>query len=152
QPIKVGRRFVGAQSAMTAASAATVPLAAFMRADFNDSELSGITLNMRMTDGSRTATLDRIAVDRNQVRPGETISVTAFMRTPGGVIVPQVFSVAVPKDAAPGPLVLLSAGGTAAQAASSVAQFTPRSAAEMISTLNRLKPSDRLYAILTRTS
>jgi hypothetical protein len=152
QPIKVARRFVGPQATMIAAGAATVPLAAFMRANFRDSDISGITLNMKMTDGSRTATLDRIAVDRTQVRAGETVNVTAFLRTPSGLVVPQIFSVSVPKDAAPGALALLVADGTAAQVASSVTQFTPRSAAEMISTLNRLKRSDRLYAILTRTS
>jgi hypothetical protein len=41
------------------------------------------------------------------------------------MVVPQIFSVAVPKDAAPGALALLVADGTAAQSASSVTQFTP---------------------------
>ena len=33
-----------------------------------------------------------------------------------------------------------------------VTQFTPRNAAELIATINRLKRSDKLYAVLTRTT
>jgi hypothetical protein len=152
ESIKIGRRFVGPQAAILAATAATVPLAAFMRADFPASEISGITLNMKMTDGSRTAALDRIAVDRTQVRAGESINITALERKPDGTLIPQVFSVAVPKDVAPGPLTLLIGDGPSAQAVSSVSQFTPRSAKDLISTINRLKRPERLYAVLTRTS
>jgi len=152
QPLKIARRFVGPQAAVFAASAAAVPLAVILRADFPGLEIGGINLDMTMSDGSRTATLDRIAVDRTQVRAGEAVTVTAFQRTPSGMIVPQVFSVKVPDGVSPGPLSLLVGDGTAAQGISPIAQFTPRNATELISTISRLKRPDRLYAMLTRTS
>jgi len=58
----------------------------------------------------------------------------------------------VPDGVSPGPLSLLVGDGTAAQGISPIAQFTPRNATELISTISRLKRPDRLYAMLTRTS
>ena len=152
EPVKLGRRFIGPQSAIFAAAAATVPLAALLRADFEGVEVSGITLNMTMSDGSKAASLDRISADRLQVRAGETVEITAFERTANGMIVPQRVSVTVPKDIAPGPLTVLIADGAAAQQTSALTQFTPRTGAEFISTFNRLKRPDHLYAVLTRSS
>ena len=152
QPIKIARRYVGPQAAVFAASGATVPLAAFFRAGFEKAEVTGISLNMTMSDRSQTAALDRIAVDRTQVRAGGTVNVTTFQRAPNGMIRTQSFPVTIPRDTAPGSLSLLVADGAAAQAASPLMQFTPRNAAEFISTVNRLKRPDHLYAVLTRTS
>jgi hypothetical protein len=151
-PIKLGRRFVGQQSTVFAASAATVPLAALLRANFEGADISGITLDMTMMDGSKTAILDRISADKTQVHPGDTVNITALERTAGGLVVSQSLSVTIPRDTAPGPLTLIVADGAAAQQASAITQFTPRTAAEFISTFNRLKRPDRLYAIVARTS
>lgn len=150
--IKIARRFAGPQASAFTAAAAAVPLSALLRAGFDDVELGGITLELKMLDGGRTAVLDRVSVDRLQVRAGENVSVTAFERTADGLITPKAFTLAIPKDIAPGPLTLLVGDGTAAQAILPFTQFTPRSSTALIQTLNRLKRPDRLYAVLTRTS
>jgi hypothetical protein len=151
KPIKLERRFVGPLAAAFTAAAVAVPLAALLRADYQGSEISGLTLNMTVADGSKAAVLDRISVDRMQIRAGETLGVTAFQRAPNGTLTPQVFSIKVSDDIAPGPVTLLVADGTAAQAATPVSQFTPRNAGEFVSVVNALKRPDRLYALLTRT-
>ncbi|MEQ1923251.1 MAG: hypothetical protein ABL952_12155, partial [Pyrinomonadaceae bacterium] len=58
----------------------------------------------------------------------------------------------IPKDASPGAMTIAIGDGGTVQQNSAITQFTPRSAAELIATINRLKRPDRLYAVLTRTT
>ena len=150
--IRLNRRFAGPQAAVFAATAAAVPLSVLLRSNFDGLEVTGVTLDMTATDGSKTAILERVSVDRNQVRAGDTVEVTAFERTEAGKTLIQKIPVTIPKDTAPGSLVMAIGDGNAVQQNSALTQFVPKTAAELISTINRLKRSDRLYAILSRTS
>jgi len=151
-PIRLQRRFAGQQAAAFAAAAPAIPLAALLRANFDGLEVTGVTLDLTAADGSRTATIERVSLDRNQVRAGDTVEVTAFVRTDSGGILVQKIPVTIPKDTAPGPMSIMIGDGNAVQQNTAITQFTPRNAAEFIATVNRLKRSDRLYAVLTRTS
>jgi len=150
--IRVNRRFAGQQAVGLAAAAPAVPLAALLRANFDGLDITGITLNMRAIDGGKTASVDRITVDRTQVRAGETIEITAFERTETGKFIVQKIPFTIPKDTAPGPLSIMIGDGNAVQQNAAITQFTPKTAAELIATVNRLKRSDRLYAVITRTT
>ena len=152
QPVKIQRRFAGLQAVPLASAAPAIPIGALLHGNFKGLEITGVDLEMKAVDGSRTATLDRISVDRTEVKAGETIDATAYIRSEAGIITAQRISIAIPKDASPGNITLQIADGNSAQQNSAVTQFTPRSAAELISTINRLKRGDRLYALLTRTS
>lgn len=152
QPITINRRFAGGQAVNFASSSAAVPLAALLRSNFEGLDITGITLNVKAIDGSKTAVLDRISVDKTQVCAGETIEVTAFQRTESGKIIEQKIPFKIPADASAGQLTITVGDGNSVQQTSAVTQFTPRSTAELIATINRLKRSDRLYVILTRTT
>lgn len=152
EPIRINRRFAGQQAAAFAASASVIPLAALLRASFDGTEVTGIDLDLSATDGSKTAALERISIDRNQVRPGDTVEVTAFARTEAGKTFIQKVPITIPKDAAPGTLSITVGDGNAVQQNSAVTQFVPKTAAQLISTVNRLKRPDRLYAVLSRTT
>jgi hypothetical protein len=151
-PVRLNRRFAGQQALGFASSAAVGPLQALLRANFDGAEITGVRINITATDGSRTATIDRVSVDRSQARAGETIQVSITQRTESGNIFTQQVPLTIPKDTAAGQLTIAIGDGTAVSQNSAVTQFTPRSAAELISVLNRLKRSDRLYAVITRTS
>ncbi len=151
-PIRINRRFAGGQAPTFAAAAAAIPLSALLRANFAGMQITGVTLNMTATDGSKTALMDRIAVDKTRVQAGETVEISAFERTESGQIIVQKIPITIPKDTAPGVVSVMIGDGNAAQQTSAVVQFTPRTAAELIATYNRLKRPDRLYAVLTRTS
>jgi hypothetical protein len=151
-PVKIQRRFAGLQAVPLASSAPAIPIGALLHGNFKDLEITGVDLEMKAVDGSRTAALDRISVDRTQVRAGDTVAATAYIRNEAGIITTQQIPITIPKDAAPGNITLQIADGHSAQQNSAVTQFTPKSAAELISTINRLKRGDRLYAVLTRTS
>ena len=150
--IVLRRRFAGQQASAFAASAPAIPLAALLRAGFEGTEVTGISLDMTATDGSKTAALERISIDRNQVHAGDTIEVSAFVRTQSGNTLVQKIPVTIPKDAAPGALSIVVGDGAAVSQNSALTQFVPKAAAELISVVNRLKRSDRLYVILSRTS
>ncbi len=151
-PVKINRRFTGPQAPIFAASAPASSISALLRANFEGADITGVVLNMTAIDESKTAVLDRISVDRKDVRPGETIEVTAFERTQAGNIITRRIPVTVPADAVPGKLSIVIGDGNAVQQNTPITQFVPKSAADLIATINGLKRSDRLYAVLSRTS
>ena len=152
ESIKLARRFSGPQATGFAAYAAAIPINALLRAGFEGLDITGVTLNMTVTDGSKTAVLDRISTNRIQVRPGETVELSAFQRTEAGKIIIQKVPVTIPKDAAPGTVSITIGDGNAVQLNSAITQFIPKNAAELIATINRLKRPDRLYAVVSRNS
>jgi len=152
QPVSFQRRFAGPQAPLFAAAAAAVPLSNLLRADFPGLDISGVTLNISAVDGSKTAVLDRISIDKDKVKPGETVEVTAFARNAAGTIFVQKVPVTIPADTPAGPLSITIGDGNAVQQNSAITQFTAKNAGELISTMNRLKRSDRLYVLASRTS
>ncbi len=152
QPIKLARRFVGPQTTSLSAAAVSVPVTALLRAGFDGLEIEAIDVDLTVTEGSQTAAIDRISVDRDRVRAGETVEVTLSQRSKSGEIVTRRIPMTVPETATPGPLSITVADGGAAQQGSAVTHFTPRSTAEFISTFNQLKRSDRLYLMMSRPS
>ena len=151
-PIKIDRRLTGGQSAQLAAGAAAVPVNALLRSQFDDAKISRIDLQLRSIDGSRMATLESLAVDRAQVKPGETVEVQAFARAASGRLFVERIPVTIPMDTAPGPLSIIVGDGGVVQQNSAIQQFVPKSAAELISTINKLKLPDRLYVEAVRTT
>ena len=149
-PLRIKRRFVGVQAMPFAASTTSIPISALLRAKFEDLDITGITIDLTAVDGSTSGVLDRVSVDRNRVRAGETIEVTAFERAASGAIVPRKVSITVPQDVSPGPMSVVVGDGNALQQGGSATQYTPRSAADFVAMYNRLRRPDRLYAVLTR--
>lgn len=150
--IKINRRFAGSQALALASSAPAVPLAALLRANFDGLEITGVNLNMTSRDGSNTGVIDRLALDKSTVRPGETVEVTVVERTESGKFNTRKVPVTIPANTAPGTITITVGDGNAVQQNAAVTQFTPRNAAELIATINHLKRPDRLYAVLTRTT
>jgi hypothetical protein len=151
-PLRIKRRFVGVQAMPFASNSTAAPLSALLRAKFEDLEITGITVDLTAVDGSRTSVLDRVSVDRTQVRAGETVEVTVFERKASGTIAPRKVSLTIPQDTTPGQVSIAVGDGGSLQQGVSSAQFTPRSAVDFITTYNRLRRPDRLYALLTRST
>lgn len=152
QSIVIDRRFAGAQAPVFASSAASIPLAALLRADFDHLDIKAITIDIKAIDGSKTASLERVALDRTQAHAGETVEATLYERTESGQQIIQKVPVTIPANASPGQVTLTVGDGPSVQKDTAVTQFTARTAADLISTWNSLKRSDRLYAVLTRTT
>ena len=152
EAIKLNRRFVGGQSSQLAGGAVAVPVNALLRSRFDNLTISGIDLYIRSFDGAKAASLERLAVDRTQVKPGETIEVQAFARTISGKLFVQRIPVTIPSDTPAGAVSIVVGDGNAIQEKAAIQQFVPKDVGELISTINRLKMPDRLYLQAARTT
>jgi len=144
-PVKLENRFAGMQASQFAGISVAAPVNALLRSRFDDLEISGITLNLTSDDGKRTANLDRIAVDRTEVRAGETIEVQAYVRTDSGKVFAQKIPVVIPADTPTGTLTIAVGDGMQIQQNSALLQFIPKDLSELIAVINQVKKSDRLY-------
>lgn len=152
ESVKIERRLTGAQAALLSAGSVAVPANVLLRSRFNDLEISEINLNMTSNDGSKTATLERAAIDKSEVRPGEQFEVQAFVRADSGRIFVQKIPVKIPADTPAGTLLVNVADGNMAQQVSAAQQFTPKTLGELVKTMNSIKKDDRLYVQLYRVT
>jgi SpoIVB peptidase S55 len=145
QPITIDRRFSSGNTAQFAAGSAALPMSLLLRSGFSDIDITGIELNITTTEGKKTAQLQRVTLDRTEVRPGETFEVQAFMRSEAGQIFVQKIPVKVPADIPAGALVVAVADGDSLDELSAAKSFVPKDVTELIKTINRVKKDDRLY-------
>ncbi len=150
--VAIERRFAGAQANAMAGGSVAAPLAVLFRSGFDETDFESIEIELRSADGSRTASLERIAVDQNTVRPGDTVNLSLEALTNTGRVVSQQLAVQIPASAQPGKYTIVVGDGGAVQKTSSTQQFVPRTLGELVQTINRVKLADRLYVQLVRTS
>jgi hypothetical protein len=150
--VKLERRFSGASAVQVAAASVSIPVNALLDSRFDNVEISEINLNLTSNDGSRTAILERIALDKTEVRAGEMVEVQAFVRTDSGRIFAQKIPVAIPADTPSGLLNVTIGDGAAINAASAARQFVPKNLAELVKMINEIKKSDRLYVQVNRVT
>ncbi|HEV3467843.1 MAG TPA: hypothetical protein VG148_00870 [Pyrinomonadaceae bacterium] len=150
EPIRLERRFSMQGAGLSAAGAVAAPVAALLSSGFDNVELGPVTLDIAASDIRRAATLDRVALDRNEVRNGETVEVQAYVRTESGKQFVQRIPVEIPADVPPGQLVLFVGDGGSLQQASAAQSFVPKDLAQLVGAINKLKKNDRLYVKLFR--
>jgi hypothetical protein len=148
--IRIQRRFAGPQAAQFASASVAVPVATLLRSSFDDLQFGAIELNVRSIDGSKTAVLDRIAVDKLQARAGDTVNVQAFVRSESGRIFVQKIPVKIPSGVTAGNISILIGDGSVLQQNAVVQQFVPKDLSELIGTINNVRFPDRLYAQVVR--
>lgn len=152
QPISIQRKFAGAQAQLMASGSVVAPVAVLLKSRFDDLNIEGITVDVASTDGTQTASLDRLSIDRTQVEAGETVEIQAFARTNAGRVYVQRIPVTIPKDTPAGAFKIIVGDGSQVQKESASQHFVPATLADLVATINDLKTSDRLYAVGTRTS
>ena len=152
EPLKLERRFAGAQAGQLAASSVAIPVSALLKSRFDGTDIDGIVLDLKSVDGSKTATLERVSLDRTQIRPGETMEILAFARTNFGKTFVQRIPVNIPADTPEGTYSITVGDGNAVQQNAAIQQFVPRDLSELIKTINKLKAPDRLYVQIFRTT
>jgi hypothetical protein len=150
--INISRRVVGGQAAQSAAGLIAIPVSALLRSKFDDAPISRIDLKIRSIDGAKVASLERLAVDKTQVRAGDTVQVEAYARTVGGKLFVERVPVTIPSDTPAGALSIMIGDGGAVQQNAAIQQFVPKNIGELVDTMNRLKMPDRLYLQASRTT
>ena len=144
-PIKIERRFAGSQASQITAYSVASPVSALFKSRFDDADISEINLTVTSADGSNTATLERIALDKTQIKAGESFEVQAFVRTDSGKVFSQKIPVTIPADTPVGTLLVTVGDGSSIQQNAASKQFVPKNLSELVKTINDLKKDDRLY-------
>src|SRR5258705_6045940 len=150
EAVQIDRRFSAANSAAMAAGSIATPVGSLLTSGFDDVQLDGITLDISSTDTKYAGTLERIALDRTEVRRGEKIEVQAYVRTESGKQFVQRIPVQIPEDAALGQLLVLVGDGGSLQEGSPAKAFVPQDLGQLVRAINTVKKSDRLYVKLFR--
>ena len=100
EPIQIDRRFSAANNtAFMAAGSIAAPVSSLLTSGFDDVQLDGITLDIASTETKYAGTLERITLDRTEVRRGEKVEVQAYVRTESGKQFVQRIPVQIPEDA-----------------------------------------------------
>lgn len=152
EPLKIDRRFAGGNATQLAAASVATPLMVLMRSRFDDLEIGGVEIDLASVDDSRTGVLERVLVDKTRAAAGETVEVQAYARTQSGRIFVQRIPVRIPADAPAGTLSIIVGDGSVLQREAASQQFVPRDLGDLIRNINKVKLSDRLYVLTTRTT
>jgi hypothetical protein len=150
ETIQIDRRFSANNSAIMAAGSIAAPVSSLLASGFDDVQLDAITLDISSTDTKYAASLERVALDRTEVRRGDKIEVQAYVRTESGKQFVQRIPVQIPADAPPGQLLVFVGDGGALQEGSPAKSFVPRDLGQLVRAINTVKKSDRLYVKLFR--
>ena len=150
--VAIDKRYSGPAAAALASMAVSTPVNLLLRSRFENLEIERVRLRISVAEGASNAVLERISADKTEVRPGDELKLSAFVRGSGGRIYRENFIVRVPEDTQPGQLTLTVADGAETQQGSAVQQFTPRTLSELVMTLNKARRDDRLYVQLSRAS
>ena len=150
EAIALDRRFSAGNSAILAAGSIAAPIGSLLSSGFDDVQIDGVTLDISSTDTKYTGTLERIALDRTEVRRGQKIEIQAYVRTESGKQFVQRIPVQIPADATPGQLLVFVGDGGALQEGSAAKAFVPRALGQLVDAINKVKKSDRLYVKLFR--
>lgn len=148
--VQIDRRFSAMNSALMAAGAIAAPVSSLLASGFDDVQLDGITLEIASTEAKSTGTLERVAVDRTEVRQGEKVLIQAYVRTESGKQFVQNIPVQIPEDLATGQLLVFVGDGGALQEGSAAKSFVPQDLGQLVRAINTIKKSDRLYVKLFR--
>ncbi|HJU92798.1 MAG TPA: hypothetical protein VJ656_07695 [Pyrinomonadaceae bacterium] len=150
ETIKIDRRFSANNAPILASSSIAAPVSSLLTSGFDDVQLDGITLDISSSETKYAGTLERITLDRTEVRRGEKIEVQAYVRTESGKQFVQRIPVQIPDDAALGQLLVFVGDGGALQEGSPAKSFVPQDLSQLVKAINTVKKSDRLYVKLFR--
>src|SRR5690606_6133897 len=139
EPLRIERRYSGSQAAAQASAAVAMPFVTLFRSGFEDLDVEKIDIRLVTEEGSRTAVLERISVDKADAAPGDVVNVKAFARTNTGRVVMETIPVTIPTDASEGELTLVVSDGSALQKKAASQYFVPDTLDDLVKTMNSVK-------------
>lgn len=145
------RLSVSLNAPLAAAFAVSKPISALLNSGFPELQLQKISFDIASYDSRSTGQLDRLWINRTEVRPGEKIEIQAFARTDSGSEYVERIPVEIPADAPLGQLQIIVGDGASIQAMEPRTGVSPKSLSLLVKELNKIRKADRLYVKLTRS-
>ncbi len=145
------RLSVSMNSPLAAAFAVSKPISTLFNSGFSEMRMEKITFDIASYDTRSTGRLDRLWINRTEVRPGEKIEIQAFARTDSGGEYIERIPVEIPADTPLGELQIVVGDGASIQAQEPRTGISPKSLSQLVRELNKIRKSDRLYVKFTRS-
>lgn len=149
--IKLENRLsVSANAPLAATFALNQPVSLLFTSGFKDMQIERIALGITSRDARNTGKLDRLWINKTEVRRGEKVEIQAFARTEGGGEYVERIPLDIPAEMPLGQIQVMVGDGPAVQATDGRTGFTPKSLSQLVRELNRVRKADRLYVKLMR--
>jgi len=139
-------------SAMQASTATAVPLAYLMQAGFDELKVKRISLQIESFDVKKALNIGQVYLSRKEVKAGDTIELMTQLEGENGVELTRSLKYTIPPGTAPGTLYFTVADGgqTGFAELKQIINETPHSPEQSISTVGRLRSSDKAYVRVWR--
>jgi hypothetical protein len=139
-------------SAMQSAISTATPLAYLMQAGFDTLKIKRVSLQLQSFASKKELDIGQVYLSHKEVKPGDTIELMTQLDGENGVELTRSVKYTIPLGTAPGTLYFTVADGTQTSLAElrQVIAQTPTSPEQSISTVNRLRPSDKAYVRVWR--
>ncbi|MGB7720011.1 MAG: hypothetical protein WBL65_08925, partial [Bryobacteraceae bacterium] len=152
-PVRLDNMYAGDNgSAMLVSLSAAVPVAYVMQSGFSSLELKRVAIHIEAFDQKKQLTIDGISVSRREARPGDKVLLNVVLAGENGAETARQVEYQVPIGAEPGPLYFTVADANTANLADfrQILTTSPRSAGQLIATLNNLHPNTKAYVRVWR--
>jgi hypothetical protein len=155
EPVRIENRFSSPAQAFFAMAQTISSIYQFLYDNpFHPVEVRSVNLDISLRGDLRVAEITRVWADRVELRPGESLELSVWLKPYRQPEVQIDIELQVPDDLTPGPVSILvgDAGIVSAEESSFVrGDLAPQSVEQIIRLLNRTRPSDRIYYQLSRT-
>jgi hypothetical protein len=152
-PIQLDNMFSGDNgSAMQVSISTAVPIAYVMQSGFRSLDLKRIAIRIDTYDEKKQLSIENVTVSRREARAGDSIVLNILMTGENGLEVTRRVVYHVPPGAEPGMLYFTVADATVTNLSDfrPILSTTPRSASQIISTVNSLHPNTKAYVRIWR--
>ncbi len=139
-------------SATMVSNATAIPLAYLMQAGFDALKVDKISLRLESSDSRKELNIGQVSLSRKEVKAGDTLELMTQLEGENGVELTRSIKYTIPAGTAPGTLYFTVADGaqTGLAELKQVINETPHSPEQSISTVRRLRPSDKAYVRVWR--
>lgn len=138
--------------AMQTSTATAIPLAYLMQAGFDALKVKKISVQLESFDSKKELNIGQVYLSRKEVKAGDTIELMTQFEGENGVELTKSLKYRIPLGTAPGTLYFTVADGSQTGLAElkQIINETPHSPEQSISTVGRLRPSDKAYVRVWR--
>ncbi len=147
-PVVIGNIFSGAGSFQTASQYVASVLYALMTNEFQNVDIEDVNIEVETAMQRNEAELLEVWLDRNEVRPGETVKLKAMYRPLQGAKKFEEFAIKIPEDVQLSQIYFMVGGGqelSRQEYAIYGKAYQPDNLDQMIGLLNGLRANDRIY-------
>ncbi len=152
-PVKVGNLYASELGAPQMVSmGAASPVALLMQSGFDETRIESIDLQLDVVNEQRQMQLDGVWASKREVRPGETVEITAMFQGDGNRELTRRATYTIPSGAPEGPLYFTVSDALTSNV-SEFRQFLttpPRNRQQLLDFLNGVRPNTKAFVRVWR--